>query len=171
MSTWTPFSLNPKPRARPCASVRACVRVAVLSSHQWRRRATLQFLSNPVDEEKREWRPGAEGVFLGVGVAERRGDRRWNGTAITIQDYAACCFRPATSTSDRLICSFLFFFFVDSSEGSLLANLPIATRQQPVQLHAGLHPEERGRSGRGIDPGLPHSDLRIPAPPQPRWRR
>lgn len=56
----------------------------------------------PVDEKKRDW-PGADGL----GVVERIGDSRRSGTAIIVQDYAACCFQPATSIG----CSGLLIFF------------------------------------------------------------
>lgn len=90
----------------------------------------------PVDKKKRVVGNGGFG-----GVAERIGNRRRRGTAIIIQDYAACCFRPATSTGSDRLGFFLSFFLFFWSE---LAREPPDHSHKIQSVTRWLHLEERG---------------------------
>lgn len=91
------------------------------------------------------------GGFGGGGGAERIGDKRRSRTAIIIQDYAACCFRPAPPA--RI--SSTFIFFIIFKEPCSSTSLPLAQHSACYTLVAS----GEGRSGRGINLGLPHSVL------------
>ena len=141
---------------------RVCVRLVVLLGRQWRKRRIVQFLSHPFGDKRRDW-PGV-GAFGGGGGVEDRGQSEHRDShyhsGLRCLLFPTCHIHrllgsPQLFYFPPFFFSFLFFILI---ERSLLANLPNHSPQNSG-CYTPVSSGGEGRSGRGIDPGLPHSAL------------